>query len=132
MNWIVLKMKKSLKYITLITIALLSCSTSWCQTNKDASSSLTGGVQVNDTVCIPIELLRVANAKMVELDYEKQINQNLREIVYNDSIVIDDLRNTIEHNETVYSVNLNKVETQRNIAIGTSAVLLVLFIISLL
>ena len=116
----------------MITIALLSCSTSWCQTNKDVSLSSTGGVRVNDTVCIPVELLRVANAKMVELEYEKQINEHLREVVYNDSLVIDDLRNTIEHNEVVYAANINKVETQRNIAIGTSAILLVLFIISLL
>lgn len=125
-------MKKSLKYITLITIALLSCSTSWCQIDNAASLSSTGGVQVNDTICIPVELLKVANAKMVELEYEKQINENLREVVYNDSIVIDDLCNTIEHNEVVYTANINKVETQRNIAIGTSAILLVLFIISLL
>ena len=125
-------MKKSLKYITLITIALLSCSTSWCQTNKDASLSSTGGVEQTDTVCIPVELLKVANAKMVELEYEKQINENLRAVVSNDSIIINDLRNTIEHNEVVYTTNINKVETQRNIAIGTSAVLLVLFIISLL
>jgi hypothetical protein len=53
-------------------------------------------------------------------------------VVSNDSIIINDLRNTIEHNEVVYTTNINKVETQRNIAIGTSAVLLMLFIISLL
>ena len=124
-------MRKSLKYIILITIALLNYSTSWCQTNRTPTLSLTGELQ-SDTICIPIELLKVANAKMVELDYEKQINQNLREVVYNDSIVIADLRNTIEHNEVVYNNTLTKVELQRNIAIGTSAILLVLFIISLL
>ena len=124
-------MRKSLKYIILITIALLSYSTSWCQTNKTPTLSLTGELQ-SDTICIPIELLKVANAKMVELDYEKQINQNLREIVYNDSIVIADLRNTIEHNEVVYNNTLTKVELQRNIAFGTSGLLLVLLIISLL
>ena len=124
-------MRKSLKYIILITIALLSYSTSWCQTNRTPTLSLTGELQ-SDTICIPIELLKVANAKMVELDYEKQINQNLREIVYNDSIVIADLRNTIEHNEVVYNNTLTKVELQRNIAFGTSGLLLVLLIISLL
>lgn len=115
----------------MITIALLSYSTSWCQTNRTPTLSLTGELQ-SDTICIPIELLKVANAKMVELDYEKQINQSLREVVYNDSIVIADLCNSIEHNEVVYTTNINKVETQRNVAIGTSAILLVLFIISLL
>ena len=124
-------MRKSLKYIILITIALLSYSTSWCQTNRTPTLSLTGELQ-SDTICIPIELLKVANAKMVELDYEKQINQNLREVVYNDSIVIADLRNTIEHNEVVYNNTLTKVELQRNIAFGTSGLLLVLLIISLL
>ena len=124
-------MRKSLKYIILITIALLSYSTSWCQTNKTPTLSLTGELQ-SDTICIPIELLKVANAKMVELDYEKQINQNLREVVYSDSIVIADLRNTIEHNEVVYNNTLTKVELQRNIAFGTSGLLLVLLIISLL
>ena len=125
-------MKKSLKYIILITIAQLSCFTSWCQVDNAASLSSTGGVQVNDTVCIPVELLKVANAKMIELEYEKQITENLREVVYNDSIVITDLRNTIEHNEIIYNNTITKIEKQRNIAFGTSAVLLVLFIISLL
>ena len=124
-------MRKSLKYIILITIALLSYSTSWCQTNRTPTLSLTGELQY-DTICIPIELLKVANAKMVELDYEKQINQSLREVVYNDSIVIADLRNSIEHNEIVYNNTLTKVELQRNIAFGASGLLLVLFIISLL
>lgn len=116
----------------MITIALLSCSTSWCQIDNAPSFSSTGGVEQTDTVCIPVELLKIANAKMVELEYEKQINENLRVVISNDSIIIDDLRNTIEHNEVVYTDNINKVETQRNIAIGTSAILLVLFIISLL
>ena len=125
-------MKKSLKYIILITIAQLNCFTSWCQVDNAASLSSTGGVQVNDTICIPVELLKVANAKMVELEYEKQINENLREVVYNDSIVITDLRNTIEHNEIIYNNTITKIEKQRNIAFGTSGLLLVLFIISLL
>lgn len=115
----------------MITIALLSYSTSWCQTNRTPTISLMGELQ-SDTICIPIELLKVANAKMVELDYEKQINQSLREVLYNDSIVIADLRNTIEHNEVVYNNTLTKVELQRNIAFGTSGLLLVLLIISLL
>lgn len=110
----------------MITIVLLSCSTSWCQTNHIPS---TGEVTETDTmVYVPISAIKKANAKMIELKYEKEINENLRKIVSNDSIVINDLNKILEDN-TKY---IKKLRTQRNIFIGTTSVLSVILLIVLL
>ena len=78
-------------------VLLFSCSISWCQNdtiwdqgdcpNDDWAS------WSNDNVLIHIEAIRVANAKMIELKYEKQINENLREVIRIDSTIISSLNN---------------------------------------
>lgn len=62
------------------------------------------------------------NSKLIQLDYEKQINANLRTIIKNDSIVIKDYKLL---NDRI-SKNCKKAVRQRNIAIGAG----VLFFIS--
>ena len=76
-------------------IVLLSCSTSWCQ-NDNATISSTGELSTTpDSVLISFDDLRKANAKMVELKYEKEINDSLRSIVANDEIIMREYkRNT--------------------------------------
>ena len=83
-------------------------------------------------MCIPISYIRAANAKMIELKYEKEINSNLRNIIINDSIIIDELNNTIIKNENIYKKNISKVKKERNISYGISIGSIILFIISLL
>ena len=67
---------------------LLSYSTSWCQNDNTISSSTGGLTAKSDSVLIAYDDLRKANAKMVELKYEKEINDSLRSIIKNNEIII--------------------------------------------
>ena len=105
-------------------IALLGYSTNLYANNKIGSLNLsTGEVFIpEDSVLISYNDLRIVNSKLIQLDYEKQINANLRTIIKNDSIVIKDYKIL---NDRI-SKNCKKAVRQRNIAIGTG----VLFFIS--
>ena len=105
-------------------IALLGYSTNLYASNTTDSLNLSTGELVipEDSVLISYNDLRIVNSKLIQLDYEQQINANLRTIIKNDSIIIKDyqvLNNRINKNR-------KKVVRQRNIAIGTG----VLFFIS--
>ena len=105
-------------------IALLSYSTNLYASNPTDSLNLSTGeiVTPEDSVLISYNDLRIVNSKLIQLDYEQQINANLRTIIKNDSIIIKDyqvLNNRINKNR-------KKAVRQRNIAIGTG----VLFFIS--
>ena len=77
-------------------IVLLSYSTSWCQNDNTISSS-TGGLNTkSDSVLIAYDDLRKANAKMVELKYEKEINDSLRSIISNDEIIMREYNSNID------------------------------------
>ena len=111
-------------------IVLLDCSINLSANDTDIDSlHLSTGdvVQPNDSVLISYEDLRLANSKLIELEYEKQINNNLRSVIYNDSIVIRDYQIL---NEKI-NKNCKKVIRQRNIAIGGAAVILVNTILTL-
>lgn len=102
-------------------VLLSTCSISWCQN------------QSKDSVLIAIEDLRIANAKMVELDYEKAINEELRNILKTDSNLINALQNNLDACENTCQDSINKIKKQRNIAIGAgsgaSAFLLLLLLL---
>lgn len=105
-------------------IALLSYSTNLYASNPTNYLNLSTGEIVipEDSVLISYNDLRIVNSKLIQLDYEQQINANLRTIIKNDSIIIKDyqvLNNRI-------SKKHKKVVRQRNIAIGAG----VLFFIS--
>ena len=111
-------------------IALLSCSISLSANNTDVDSlHLSTGevVQPKDSVLISYDDLRRANAKFIELNYEKQINNNLRNIISNDSIVIRDYQVL---NEKI-NKDCKKTIRQRNIAIGGAAALFITTIVTL-
>ena len=107
-----------------MTVLLLSCSTSWSQNNI---------IQTTDSVLIPIEALNIANAKMVELNYEKEINKELRNVIKTDSTLIDALETNLNACENGCKDKVDKVKKQRNIAIGAgsgaSAFLLLLLLL---
>ena len=112
-------------------IVLLNCSINLSANNIDTDSlNLSTGdvVQPKDSVLISYDDLRRANAKLIELDYERKINSNLRNIIYNDSIVIRDYQVL---NERI-SKNCKKTIRQRNIATGGAAALFIAIIITLL
>lgn len=116
-------------------VLLLSCSMSYAQskqTNDTSSFSSTGEIVSNDSALIPIELLRVANGKMVELEYEKEINRNLVEIVHNDSIIIDAFRDSLNNSQIRCNEEVKKIKRQRNIiggSLGASTLVSIILLI---
>ena len=105
-------------------IALLGYSTnSYASNSTDYLNLSTGELVIpEDSVLISYNDLRIVNSKLIQLDYEKQINANLRTIIKNDSIVIKDYKLL---NDRI-SKNCKKAVRQRNITIGAG----VLFFIS--
>lgn len=103
-------------------LLLLTYSTSWSQNNIE-----------QDSVLVPLSAIKVANAKMIELEYEKQLNRELLELSSNDSILIDALYTNAYNDAIVYENNIKKVKNQRNMAItigsGSSLILLLLLIL---
>jgi E3 ubiquitin-protein ligase DOA10 len=93
-------------------IVLLSCSIS------SSSKSFSTGRLEGDSIKVAIADLKRANVKMVQLDYEKEINNNLNQIIKNDSVII-------ANTNAKYKV----VKKQRNAAIGTIIGILILVII---
>ena len=110
-------------------IALLGYSTNLYANNKICSLNLsTGEVFIpEDSVLISYNDLRIVNSKLIQLDYEKQINDNLRTIIKNDSIVIKDYKLL---NDRI-SKNCKKAVRQRNVAIGGAAALFITTIVTL-
>lgn len=97
-----------------------------------AYSSLTGVLVSENYALVSCDALRIANAKMVELDYEKEINKNLKEIVYNDSIIISTLKNNIEVVEEECKQEVKSVKKKLYIAEGCSGGLLILLVLVLI
>lgn len=128
-------------------VLLSTCSISWCQNNYDDYNDNNDDYSFyeyeEDSVLIPISTLKVANAKMIELKYEKVINENLRQTIKLDSEVINALENNLydcalEFEEYIYTseTEIDRIKRQRNAAIitgsGTSAVLLTILLLILL
>lgn len=111
-------------------IVLLGCSINLLASNKHTNSTYfsTGGVVVEDSVLVSYNDLRLANSKLIELDYEKKINNKLRSIITNDSIVIKDYKVL---NERI-NKDCKKAISQRNIMFGSATVLFITTIITLL
>lgn len=109
---------------------LLSYSTNLLANNSDMDSlhSSTGGVDHSkDSVLISYDDLRLVNSKLIELDYEKQINTNLRNIITNDSIVIQNYQGLNNRINKDYK----KVIRQRNIMFGGAVVLFLTTLITI-
>ena len=95
-------------------IVLLSCSISWCQ-NDNATISSTGELTASpDSVLIAFDDLRKANAKMVELKYEKEINDSLRSIIKNDDIIMREYSSNVD----ALKKQITQAKKQRNLAVG--------------
>lgn len=111
----------------MITIVLLGCSiSSLASDDVDANNPFTGErATPNDSVLIAFEDLRTVNSKLIELNYEKKINANLREVISNDSTIIADYQIITDK----ANKDCKKAIRQRNIAIGGG---ILFFITSLL
>ena len=95
-------------------IVLLSCSTSWCQNDNDTIPSTGVLTAIPDSVLIAFDDLRKANAKMVELRYEKEINDSLRSIIKNDDIIMREYSRNVD----ALKKQVKQVKRQRNLAVG--------------
>lgn len=110
-----------------------------CFTNLYANSDITnhnlstGGV-VNldsirgDSVYIAYDDLRIVNSKLIELEYEKLLNNKFRNIIYNDSLIINNYKTVAKSNTN----KNNKLTVQRNIFLGSTASLFVTVLLLLL
>lgn len=95
-------------------IVLLSCSTSWCQNDNNTIPSTGVLTATPDSVLIAFDDLRKANAKMVELKYEKEINDSLRSIIKNDDIIMREYSRNVD----ALKKQIKQVKRQRNLAVG--------------
>ena len=109
-------------------IALLSYSTNLLANDCDTIPS-TGR---QDSVLIAYNDLRKVNGKLIELEYEKEISNNLRNIIHNDSIAIDNLKSGINRISIEADKKIKKAKRERNIAGGIGIVAIVLLVISIL
>ena len=103
-------------------IVLLSCSTSLSSRGQTINSS-TGGF-IDDSIKVAINDLRKANIKLIQLDYEKEINDSLKVIINNDDKLIKEYNNNIK----LLNNKINKLTTQRNI-IGLGGIISILSLI---
>lgn len=97
---------------------------------NSSSKSLTystGRIE-QDSITIAISDIRKANAKLIELSYEKDTNKNLRQIIVNDSVLAEQARQRY----ILLDRSCKKIKKQRNIAYCGTGVAIVLLILSLL
>lgn len=106
-------------------IVLLSCSINLSSSGQVANSST--GV-LGDSVKVSINDLRKANIKLIQLDYEKAINNNLRQIIVNDSVLAEQARQRY----ILLDRTCKKIKKQRNIGVGAAIGSILLFIISII
>lgn len=104
---------------------LLSCSINLSSSGQVANSST--GV-LGDSVKVSINDLRKANIKLIQLDYEKAINNNLRQIIVNDSVLAEQARQRY----ILLDRSCKKIKKQRNIGVGAAIGSILLFIISII
>lgn len=111
-------------------IVLLGCSINLLASNTNVNHTYlsTGGVVVEDSVLVSYNDLRLANSKLIELDYEKKINTTLRSIIVNDSIIIQHYKSS----NTLINKSYKKAIHQRNIAIGGGVVFSIVTLLLLL
>ena len=95
-------------------IVLLSCSTSWCQNDNATIPSTGEPIATPDSVLISFDDLRKANAKMVELKYQKEINDSLRSIIKNDDVIMREYSRNVD----ALKKQVKQTKRQRNLAIG--------------
>lgn len=105
-------------------IVLLSCS---INSLSKSSTSSTGRIE-QDSVTIAISDIRKANAKLIELSYEKDINKNLRQIIKNDSVLAEQARQRY----ILLDRSCKQIKKQRNIAYCSVGATIILLILSLI
>lgn len=115
-----------------MTVLLLVFSKNLLANEVDSVHSSFTGVLVSDNYAlVSYDALRIANAKMVELDYEKEINKNLKEIIYNDSIIIKDLKEYIQSENITHKEEVKSLKKKLLISgsCGTGCLILLIIVL---
>lgn len=98
-------------------IVLLSCSIGSLASNTSTPS--TGEVcEVSDSIKVSYDDLRIVNSKLIECEYNKEINIKLKSIISNDSTIIANYENL---NKKLNNDNKKYIK-QRNIGIGAAVI----------
>ena len=112
-------------------IVLLNCS---INSYGNDSIPFTGELE-SDSILIAYSDLKIVNSKLIELEFQKEINLKLQNIIKLDSIVIDTLlfnnNNLITENNKL-TKKAKRYKKQRNIAIGVGLVGIITTIVALI
>lgn len=108
-------------------IVLLNCSMNLLA-NDNLHPSTGELVELEDSVQISYDDLRIVNSKLIELKYTKEINSKLKQVIANDSIVISDYKRINEN----LNKSCNKAIKQRNICLGIATITVLVAIFSFL
>ena len=106
----------------MITIVLLNCSIISLANDSIPST----GEQ--DSTLIAYSDLRVVNSKLIELNYTKQINTKLRNIIVNDSIIVSNYKFITDKLNT----SCKTYKKQRNATFVTAVVAIIGLLVSLI
>ena len=96
--------------------------------------SFTGELD-SDSTLIAYSDLKIVNSKLIELEFQKEINLKLQDIIKLDSIVIDTL---LFNNNNLITENIklnkkaNRYKKQRNIVTGIGIVGIIITIVALI
>lgn len=98
------------------------------------SISFTGELE-SDSTLIAYSDLKIVNSKLIELEFQKEINLKLQGIIKLDSIVIDTLlfnnNNLITENNKL-NKKTKRYKRQRNIAVGVGIVGIITTLVALI
>ena len=98
------------------------------------SISFTGELE-SDSILIAYSDLKIVNSKLIELEFQKEINLKLQGIIKLDSIVIDTLlfnNNYLNTKNNELTKKAKRYKKQRNIAIGVGLVGIITTIVALI
>lgn len=114
-------------------IVLSNYSMSYCMNNEECVISSTGRqVQSSDSTLISFNDLRLVNSKLIELKYEKEINNDLLDIIKNDSIILLNTKQTYEKELNNSKLEIKQQKKEKNIYKGVSIITALLLILSIL
>lgn len=89
----------------------------------------------SDSTLIAYSDLKIVNSKLIELEFQKEINLKLQDIIKLDSIVIDTLlfnNNNLITENTKLNKKANRYKKQRNVATAIGIVGIITTIVALI
>ena len=127
------------KFYSLTILLLLISSTSYCQTNNDASST---GKLDTALVKVPINFIREANARLIERNYLLLINKeqdslinDYKNYVTEQKVIIGDFQNKVNVlsiDNSKLNKSLNKQRTTNKVLWGATGASVIVTILSFL